>query len=183
MNGPSFLKRLVRSVVGPGERRSARHAIELCRALLSERGEVSLAALAREALAAYNALPEAALPVFFDLLVAKFAPDPATLDEAYAAYRAQPTQDHLIRLHRCVEAPRHELFRRLNTAPGGTGAIVAMRRYVLGALNTHPEWKGIDADRAPLRVVVQPRLSHARAYRLVYACNRAREADRIRGRA
>ncbi|MGZ8156252.1 MAG: malonyl-CoA decarboxylase N-terminal domain-containing protein, partial [Burkholderiales bacterium] len=38
------------------------------------------------------------------------------------------------------------LFRRLNTAPGGTAALVAMRREVLSALKTHPDWKGIDAD-------------------------------------
>ncbi len=75
MNAPSFLKRLVRSVVTPSERRraqrQARQAIELCHALLSERGEVSGAVLARDALAAYNALRQAALPAFFDRLVAR----------------------------------------------------------------------------------------------------------------
>ena len=73
MNAPSFLKRLVRSVVDPAERRrahrQAQQAIELCQALLSERGEISGAVLARDALAAYDSLPQSALPVFFDLLV------------------------------------------------------------------------------------------------------------------
>src|SRR3954467_1340155 len=71
MNAPSFLKRLVGSVV-PSERRRtnrrARHAVELCQALLSERGEVSGAVIARDALAAYNALPKTALASFFDTL-------------------------------------------------------------------------------------------------------------------
>jgi malonyl-CoA decarboxylase len=150
MNAPSFIKRLVRSVVTPNERRraqrQARHAVELCRALLSERGEVSGAVLARDALASYNGLAPAALPVFLDLLVSEFSPDTAELDAAYAAFRAEPTQDNLIRLQRCIEAPRQELFRRLNTAAGGTAALVAMRREVVSALKTHPEWKGIDAD-------------------------------------
>jgi malonyl-CoA decarboxylase len=150
MNAPSFLKRLVRSVVNPAERRRAgkraQAAIELCHALLSERGEVSGALLARDALAAYNTLSQAAQPAFFDRLVSEFGPDATELQAAYSAYHAEPTQENLIRLQRCVEAPRQELFRRLNTAPGGTAALVAMRREVLGALKTHPEWKGIDSD-------------------------------------
>jgi malonyl-CoA decarboxylase len=150
MNAPSFIRRLVRSVVTPNERRraqrQARQAIELCRTLLSEKGEVSGAAFARDALAAYNNLAPAALPVFLDLLVSEFSPDTAELDSTYAAYRAEPTQDNLIRLQRCIEAPRQELFRRLNTADGGTAALVAMRREVVSALKTRPDWKGIDAD-------------------------------------
>ena len=149
MDAPSFLKRLVRSVV-PTERRRAhkrsRQAIELCQALISERGELSGAVIARDALAAYNSLPKNALPSFYDALVTEFSPDPAELDKAYDAYRAQPTQENLIRLQRCVEAPRQELFRRLNTTPGGTAALVAMRREVLAGVKNHSEWRGIDAD-------------------------------------
>jgi malonyl-CoA decarboxylase len=149
MNAPSFLKRLVGSVV-PGDRRRshrrARQAMELFQSLLSQRGEVSGAAIARDALAAYNGLPKTALPSFFDALSAEFAPDRAELEVAYNAYHDEPTQENLMRLQRCVEAPRQELFRRLNTAPGGTAALVAMRREVLGALAAHPEWKGIDSD-------------------------------------
>ncbi|HEV7803446.1 MAG TPA: malonyl-CoA decarboxylase [Burkholderiales bacterium] len=149
MDAPTFLKRLVGSVV-PSERRRAhrraRQAVELCQSLISERGELSGAVIARDALAAYNGLPKAALPSFYDAIAGEFSPDHAELEHAYTAYHAQPTQDNLIRLQRCVEAPRQELFRRLNTAPGGTAALVAMRREVLGSLKTHPDWKGIDAD-------------------------------------
>ena len=149
MNAPSFLKRLVGSVV-PSERRRvsrrARNAIELCHALTSGRGEVSGAIIARDALAAYNTLPKTALPAFFDAIAAEFSPNRSELEQAYNAYHAQPTQENLIRLQRCVEAPRQELFRRLNTAPGGTAALVAMRREVLAGIAAHPEWQGIDAD-------------------------------------
>jgi malonyl-CoA decarboxylase len=153
MNAPSFIKRLIRSVASPGkqgggEHQSA-HAIELCRALLSERGEVSGAALAREALAAYNGLSDAAIPVFFDQLATEFSPDPQQLDRACEDYRAGPSADALAQLQRAVEAPRQELFRRLNMG-GGTATLVAMRKQLLSKLKTHPGWKSIDRDLAHL---------------------------------
>ena len=149
MNAPSFLKRLVGSVVPSERRRShrrARQTMDLFHSLLSERGEVSGAVVARDALAAYNALPKIALPSLFDALAAELSPDREELAQAYAAYNGEPTQENLIRLQRCVQAPRQALFQRLNTAPGGTAALVAMRREVLAGLRSHPEWKGIDAD-------------------------------------
>lgn len=153
MNAPSFIKRLIRSVASPNEqaraKRQATHAIELCRALLSERGEVSGAALARETLAAYNGLADPALPVFFDLLASAFSPDPQELDRACEDYRARPSADTLARLQRAVEPPRQELFRRLNMG-GGTATLVAMRRQLLSALKSRPNWKSIDADLAHL---------------------------------
>jgi malonyl-CoA decarboxylase len=154
METTSLFKRFVRSVVHPVERarieRQAKQAVQLCHALLSERGEVSGAALAREAIAAYRALPESALVSFFDLLVGEFSPNPAALSGAYDAYRLEPTQDNLIRLQQVVEPPRQELFRRLNMAAGGTATLVTMRRHVLAGLHARPEWKGIDADLAHL---------------------------------
>src|SRR2546423_8121561 len=126
MNPPSFFGRLARSVVPPAEQRRARRVIELCHALISEGGEVSGAVIARDTLAAYSSLPHSARAAFFDSLVEEFAPDAAELQQAYNAYHVEPSQDNLIRLQRCVEAPRQELFRRLNAAPDGTAALVAM---------------------------------------------------------
>lgn len=150
VNAPSFLKRIASSVTHPVEKRReqrrAREAIELCHALISESGEVSGAVLARDALAAYNALTPAARPAFFDRLIADFAPDAAALDAAYQAYHADRTQQNLVRLQASVAAPRQEVFRRINTAPGGTAALVGMRREVLSALKAHPEWSAIDSD-------------------------------------
>lgn len=154
MEETSFLKRLIRSVVHPRERmraaRRARNAIELCHALLSERGEVSGAALAREALAAFRELSDAARAAYFDLLVSEFSPDPQRIIAASEAYRGQPSPEHLLRLQREVEPPRQEVFRRINMAPGGTTALLAMRRHVLEGLASHPDWKMIDADLAHL---------------------------------
>jgi malonyl-CoA decarboxylase len=154
---PSFFRRLLGSVARrqPGSlpraaARSARRAISLCHALLSERGEVSGARLAREALTAYESLGESALGFFFDLLVKEFSPDPEEVGRVADAYRQNPSQAGLVRLQRAVEAPRQELFRRLNTAAGGTGVLVEMRRRLLKTLAERPHYAGIDADLAHL---------------------------------
>jgi malonyl-CoA decarboxylase len=147
---PSFIQRLVRSVVAPTERaspdRKARNAIAFCHALLSERGEVSEAALAREALSAYRDLSESGRALFFDLLASEFSPDAGTVMAALNRYRERPSPQHLVALQRAVEPPRQEMLRRLNTAPGATGILVAMRSHLLEGLKAHPEWKIIDAD-------------------------------------
>src|ERR1700675_4862269 len=69
--------------------RSARRAIALCQALLSERGEVSGARIAQEALAAYQALDAPSLDVFFSLLAKEFSADAAEVGRSADAYRAQ----------------------------------------------------------------------------------------------
>src|SRR3954465_11830083 len=91
MKTRSFFTRLLRSVAAPVDsartaERKAREAIALCHALLSERGEVSGAALARDALAAYDALPANAFRFFIDFLARDFAPLPAKIESAVSAY-------------------------------------------------------------------------------------------------
>jgi len=66
------------------------------------------------------------------------------------AYRRDPSQVNLVRLQRAVEPPRQELFRRLNTAAGGTGVLVEMRRRLLKTFAERPHYAGIDADLAHL---------------------------------
>jgi malonyl-CoA decarboxylase len=150
---PSFLQRLLKSVSVPRraavhrtEIRAARQAVTLCHALLSERGEVSGARLAREALAKYQSLEGFALDVFFDLLVKEFSPDPEEVGRCADAYRREPCQANLVRLQRVAEPPRQELFRRLNMAPGGTAVLVEMRRRLLRDLPDHPQWQGVETD-------------------------------------
>ena len=154
---PSLLRRLIGSITGarPGEPpraavRDARRTVWLCHALLSERGDVSGARLAREALAAYLGLEEPALAVFFDLLVKEFSPDPQEVGRAADLYRQDASQSNLIRVQRAVEPRRQELFRRLNMVPGGTAVLLEMRRRVLKQLVQRPDWIGIDSDLAHL---------------------------------
>ena len=148
----SFLKRLIVSAnpSGRAHHRQARKAIVLCQALMSDRGEVSGAVHARAALAACDDLSEAGMALFFDLLVAEFSPDPQQVLRVADCYRDQPTRENLLELQRVVAPPRQELFHRLNIAPGGTTALVAIRRGVLRGLKSHPEWRVIDADLVQL---------------------------------
>lgn len=144
-----MLNRIFRSLSreGPDEGvRRARAAVATCTALLSERGEVSGAFLAAEALAAYRSLDEAGRQAFFDLLVDAFSPDPLKLQAATEAYRQSPSQLTLLRLQRAVDSPRQELFHRFNLAPTGTAVLLALRSKLLLTLNDHPERAGIDAD-------------------------------------
>src|SRR4051812_41038226 len=116
MDKPSFLHRLFDSMTrtAGGQSRSAakaaQRAVELCQALLSERGEVSGARIAREALGAYESLDEAAVEAFFDLLADEFSPDPDQVNRAAEAYGKSPTQANLVRLQRAVESPRASVF-------------------------------------------------------------------------
>lgn len=148
MKSPAFIKRLFTPPPTTGSKpdRHTRKTVELCNALLSERGEASGAALAREALEAYHLLAGPPLRAFFDVLAQEFSPDPEAVEEAADAYRQDASQANLIRLQRVVEAPRQELFRRLNLAAGGTAALVEMRRRLLRELREYPHWEGIDAD-------------------------------------
>ncbi|MDX1375421.1 MAG: malonyl-CoA decarboxylase, partial [Burkholderiales bacterium] len=104
------------------------------------------ATLAREALRAIEALGDGQRERFFDALASEFSPSPAAVTRAAQAYQAEPGPRTLARLQRTVEPIRQELFRRLNMAPGGTAALVAMRTRLLEGLGTHPQWRAADDD-------------------------------------
>ena len=126
--------------------RDVDRTIELCRALLTERGEVSGARVAAEVLGAYQRLSEEEVEWFFDRLVTTFSVDAETVRQAAAAYRLDASPANLLALQEAVEPPRQELFRRCNTAPGGTAVLVEMRRRLLRTLGDHPHRAEIDAD-------------------------------------
>jgi malonyl-CoA decarboxylase len=141
----SFLRRLLGGKHDGMARRT--HALaSLCEALLAERAEFAGAALAREALRAYQALDDRSREAFFEVLAGAYSPSTEAVGEAADAYRADPSPDNLLRLQATVEPARQELFRRLNMAPGGTAALVEMRRLLLRSLDTRPQWRVIDAD-------------------------------------
>src|SRR5712692_3460060 len=156
MYKPFFLQRLFGStpprpgVPSRAAVRSARRVASICHELRSQRGEVSGAFIAREALTAYQSLDEPALEVFFTILVKEFSLDPEAVGRSAEAYRKEPSPGNLVRLQRAVESPRQELFRRLNMAPGGIGVLLEMRRRLLRGLAEHPHWAGIETDLADL---------------------------------
>ena len=124
----------------------ARRTIELCRALLSERGEVSGTRRAIRTLASYQALQGEALEAFFDLLVEEFSPDREQVARAIAAYQDRPSPATLAALQTAIESPCQELFRRLNLAPTGTRALIDLRRQLLQTLSANPSRAPLDRD-------------------------------------
>jgi malonyl-CoA decarboxylase len=104
------------------------------------------ARVAAEALHAYQQLSEEQVEWFFDRLVRAFSVDPDAVRQAAAAYRLDASTANLIALQEAVEPPRQELFRRCNSAPGGTAVLVDLRRRLLRTLGEHPERAEIDAD-------------------------------------
>jgi len=145
MSAASFLRRLLGRERSFADART-RHAVSLCEALLGQRGEISGAALAREALDAYRRLDERGREEFFDVLGQEFAPSPDLVGKAADAYRFDPTPQNLHKLQQVIDSARQELFRRLNMAPGGTQALVDMRREVLRGVDRHPGWRAIEID-------------------------------------
>lgn len=123
---------------------------DLCHALLAERGEPSSAALAMEALATYAALDDPGRAEFFEVLARDFGPHQETVLQAIEAYRASPTHRTLSALEQAIEAPRQELFRRLNMAPGGTAALVGLRGRILAAMGERAQLQPVEYDLAHL---------------------------------
>jgi len=146
MSAVSFLRKLIGGGARGGIDKRTDELVSLCNALLAESGEYAGTALARDALAAYQKLDERCREEFFGMLGRDYGPPVETVSRAAAAYQAEPTHENLVRLQQAVDSPRQELFRRLNTAPGGTAALVEMRRELLKGLRTHGEWKAVDSD-------------------------------------
>jgi malonyl-CoA decarboxylase len=121
-------------------------AIGRCQALMSRRGELSGSALAAEALAAYRSLAPRELSAFFDRLVSGSSSDPRDIRRSADAYGADPSPANLMRLRRATDAPRLELFRRLNQAPGGIDALIEMRARLLRGLGDHPAWVVMETE-------------------------------------
>ncbi|HEY3351027.1 MAG TPA: malonyl-CoA decarboxylase family protein [Thermoanaerobaculia bacterium] len=118
----------------------------LAEALLSGRGQVSGAVLARQLFDGYAALPQEGRLGFLRMLASDFGADPVRLEKAITAYRSRPGARTALVLHTAAEARRQELFRRLNRAPGGTRDLVRMREDVLRGLDRAPELGVVDED-------------------------------------
>jgi malonyl-CoA decarboxylase len=120
--------------------------LKLCRDLLSDHGEASGTALAREVVERYAAFQPEDRVAFIERLAEEFAADDAPLRAAAEAWLAQPSPRNYMALSRAVESPRLELLRRINMAPGATGALVGMRETLLQLLPDRPALRPLDAD-------------------------------------
>ena len=119
---------------------------ELASALLSERGEASGAAIARELHAALRGLGPDDRLEFYRFLTGNFLPAETRLRAAAEAYLADPTPERATEVSEAAEPTRQELLRRMNMSPGGTASLVGMRRDLLGHLRDDPSLKPLDYD-------------------------------------
>ncbi len=118
----------------------------LARSLLSGRGEASGALIAADLFDLYAESTADERVAFFHRLAEAFGPDEAALDAAWAQYKAEGPAKLSLLTH-AVEAPRQELFRRLNLAPGGTARLIALRADLLRAMkSTDGKLDAVDAD-------------------------------------
>jgi malonyl-CoA decarboxylase len=118
----------------------------LCGALLSGRGEASGVALASEILARYRSLGDDDRDAFFRALAEDFGPDRARVESAVARWTATSGEAAAAEIHYASEPRRQELFRRLNRAPGGTAALVAMRADLIEAMRSDRGLSVLDRD-------------------------------------
>ncbi len=139
---PEFLNNLLRSIRGA---RGADMRL-LCRELLSQRGEASQTALAERIIAHYRKMDSASKLAFFQMLTGEFAADQKAIEHAVGEYQRSHTPASIVALAAATEAPRQELFRRINTGPSGTETLVAMRADLLHRLPGHPELAPVDVD-------------------------------------
>jgi len=131
---------------GPPDR-ALRALLFDCRRLLSERGEANGPGIAAGIAQQLDGLADTSRDRFFEHLARDFSPDPKQVLASALAYAQAPgNTEHLIRLTQAAEPPRQELFRRLNRAPGGTAAIVRLRRALLERLPRNPALAGVEHD-------------------------------------
>ncbi len=114
--------------------------------LISERGESNAVSMADDVVNNYRKLGKDQHVQFFTFLFEKFNPDADAVMKAAQNYAAEANARNYVRLQRIVEAPRQELFRRLNRASEGTAAVVQMRRDLLQVLDKKPELTAVDFD-------------------------------------
>jgi malonyl-CoA decarboxylase len=119
---------------------------DLLAALLSNRGEASGVAIAREIMTRYLALPPPERRAVLRLLAERFSPDPESILDACRRFGETRSPERLRALLAAVEPPRQELIRRLNLAPGNTLGLVRMREDLLDAMEEEPDLADVDAD-------------------------------------
>ncbi|MFV0279857.1 MAG: malonyl-CoA decarboxylase [Rhodoblastus sp.] len=120
--------------------------IDMCRALLTGRGEATGVAIAAEIIDHYRLLDSQARSSFFAALASEFGIDHDVFDKAMEKWKAAPDDRTAADLHYASEPRRLELFRRLNRAPGGTQALVAMRADLLPEIRANKALAPINKD-------------------------------------
>jgi malonyl-CoA decarboxylase len=112
---------------------------ELARQLLSRRGELSGVAIAQQIVETYGRLTAPEKKAFFHLLATEFGPDVEDVRAAASLFLEDWRRRRAVQAGAAGRGPRREFFRRLNLAPGGTAAMVAMRAELLPLVADDPD--------------------------------------------
>src|SRR6266849_6346596 len=129
---------------------TTKNLADLGEELLSNRGEASGVALAREILTRYDDLTIGPRIAFFEALATRFGADRTRIEAAMEAWRTQPSDVPAAELHAATEPRRLELLRRLNLAPQATRTLVEMRGQLLDTLMRRDDLAAVDTDFADL---------------------------------
>jgi malonyl-CoA decarboxylase len=113
--GRSLIERARERRDSPAE--TTENLADLCDELLSNRGEASGVALAREILSCYHDLTIGPRIAFFEALATRFGTDKERIEAAMEAWRKKPSDVTAAEVHAATEPRRLELLRRLNLAP------------------------------------------------------------------
>ena len=119
---------------------------ELCKALLSSRGDVSGMALAQLILDRYADLDEASKLSWFLLLANDMDVSAETAIAAIKAYHAKPSNKAYETMVGAVEPARLQLIRRLNQTQDATTKLVKMREDLIRLLPNHPQLGKLNVD-------------------------------------
>ena len=149
-----FAKDILESIADRGEKfldlrvRGAptRALVKLCEDLISHKGAASGIALAREVVRRYQSLDDDAKLTFFLELNRRIGPSMAEIKKAAGDFVLTPNAETLRNLSVTTESNRQKLFSRINMAPNGPPAIVALRQDLLGFLGDHPELAAVGED-------------------------------------
>lgn len=118
----------------------------LCQSLLGLHGEAASIAIAEEIIRSYQQGRKEDKAVFFTYLHNGLGADQAKVAAAIKSYQSAPSQAALQQLAAACEAPRLELLRTLNMAPGGTLALIQMREDLLKLPALEEVRSVLDAD-------------------------------------
>jgi len=130
----------------PGKRHSFDYVQEMCQTLLDRKGEASGTALAKEIINSYDKMKPEVKVRFLIMLTTEFAPDPEPIIQASKDYIKKQDAANLFNLNKVSEAPRLELLRLLNIAPGAMPSLVAMRLLLLNEIKKRPMLRPLETD-------------------------------------
>ena len=119
---------------------------ELCKALLSSRGDVSGMTLAQSILDRYESFDEAGKLSWFLLLANDMDVPADSAIAAIKAYHAEPSNKAYEFMIGAVEPARLQLIRRLNQTQDATTKLVQMREDLIQLLQNHPQLGKLNVD-------------------------------------